>query len=52
VSAKEAEDKKAAALKAAKAKAKKKADDAYRPPAADWGTNPFAGLLAPAPAKK
>jgi hypothetical protein len=49
-SAKEAEEKKAAALKAAKAKAKKKADDAYRPSAPDWTTNPFAGLLAPAPA--
>jgi hypothetical protein len=51
-SAKELEDKKAAAIKAAKAKARMKADDAYRPPAADWGANPFAGLLSPPPAKK
>lgn len=51
--AKEAEDKKAAAAKAAKAKAnaKKKPDDAYRPPVTDSGSNPFAGQLAP-PAKK
>jgi hypothetical protein len=37
---KEAE-KKAAAIKAAKARAKKKANDAYRPPGSDWVTNPF-----------
>lgn len=48
---KEGEDKKAAAIKAAKAKAKAKANDAYRPPAPDWSSNPFADQLAPA-AKK
>jgi hypothetical protein len=51
-SAKEAEARKAAAIKAAKIKAKKKAADAYSPAAGDWTSNPFAGLLAPAPAKK
>jgi hypothetical protein len=50
-SAKEAEDKKAAAIKAAKAKAKKKADDAYSPLVPDWVSSPFANQ-APAPAKK
>ena len=45
------EEKKAAALKAAKAKTKKKVEDAYRPPAPEWGSNPFADQLAP-PAKK
>jgi hypothetical protein len=48
---KEAEDKKAAAAKAAKAKAKKKANDAYSPPFADWNINPFAAQAGP-PAKK
>jgi hypothetical protein len=42
---------KAAALKAAKAKAKKKSEDAYRPLAPDWSSNPFADQVAP-PAKK
>jgi hypothetical protein len=46
-----ADEKKAAALKAAKAKAKKKAEDAYRPPAPEWYSNPFADQTAPA-AKK
>jgi hypothetical protein len=41
----------AAAAAAAKAKSKAKADDAYRPPAPEWGSNPFADQLAPA-AKK
>jgi len=45
------EEKKAAALKAAKAKTKKKAEDAYHPPAPEWGSNPFADQMAP-PAKK
>jgi hypothetical protein len=45
---KEGEDKKAAAAKAAKAKPKVKVDDAYRPPAPEWGSNPFADQLAPA----
>ncbi len=36
--------------KGAKSKAKRKANDAYSPPAADWPTNPFAD--APAPAAK
>ena len=48
---KEAEDKKAAAAKAAKAKAKKKANDAYTPPLADWNINPFATQAGP-PGKK
>lgn len=43
---KEAEDKKAAAIKEAKAKGKKKADDAFRPQAADWLSNPFADQAA------
>jgi hypothetical protein len=46
--AKAGEDKK---VSAAKTKSKRKSDDAYRPPPADWGTNPFADQLAPA-AKK
>src|SRR5262245_37441091 len=46
-----ADEKKAAALKAAKAKAKKKPEDAYRPPAPDWSSNPFADQMAP-PAKQ
>jgi hypothetical protein len=37
--------------KAAKPKTKRKANDAYSPPAADWSSNPFADLQAPA-AKK
>lgn len=46
---KEEADKKAAAVKAAKAK--KKANDAYRPPAPEWGSNPFPDQAAPS-AKK
>jgi hypothetical protein len=45
------DEKKAAAPKAAKAKAKKKVEDAYRPPAPEWSSNPFADPMAP-PAKK
>ena len=36
---------------AAKAKTKGKANDAYRPPAGEWSSNPFADQMAPA-AKK
>jgi len=48
-----ADENKTAALKAAKAKAKakKKSEDAYRPPAPDWYSNPSADQMAP-PAKK
>lgn len=42
VSAKAEEDKKAAAIKAARAKARKKAAEAYSPQAPDWASNPFA----------
>lgn len=45
-----AKDDKAAQAKAAKAK--KKVDDAYRPPPVDPGTNPFAGQAAPDPKPK
>src|SRR5262245_48537064 len=45
------EEKKAAVPKAAKAKAKKKVEDAYRPSAPEWSSNPFADQTAP-PAKK
>ncbi|MBO0740229.1 MAG: hypothetical protein J2P51_02235, partial [Hyphomicrobiaceae bacterium] len=48
-----ADEKKTAAPKAAKAKAKAKKnfEDAYRPPAPDWSSNPFADQMAP-PAKE
>ena len=41
-SAKAAAEKKAAAIKEAKTKAKKKANDAFRPQNPDWASNPFA----------
>ena len=47
-STKAEEEKKAAALKAAKAKAKKKAEDAYHPPTPEWSSNPFADQVGPA----
>lgn len=45
---KETEEKKAAALKAAKARAKKKAEEANRAASQDWFSNPFGSQAAPA----